>query len=167
MRYTFFDTDDTGWAEYDIKGEDYVELMNLCIKYSKTVCFRKFIQFQYNSFIPEQLEKYRLPINENTMKPYYGNYGPCCFKDIDEAKEELYLFELSEEVIEWILSATNDIWDWDCGADKPLPSDPVFFREDGSVFFDSVIHEGEIYLHPIDGEDVSSVVSKGHWRLQE
>ncbi len=167
MRYTFFDTDDTGWAEYDIKGEDYIELMNLCIKHSKTVCFRKFIQFKHYSCIPEQVEKYRLPINENTMKPYYDNYGPYCFKDIDDAKEQLYLLELSEEVIEWILSAADNIWDWDCGSKKTLIEDPVFFREDGSVFFDSIIHEGEISIYPREGEDVSSVISKGHWRLRE
>lgn len=167
MKYTFHDTDDTGWAEYDIKGEDYIELMNLCIKYSKTVCFRKFIHFQHYSSIPEQLEKYRLPINEKTMKPYYDNYGPCYFKDIDEAKEELYHFELSKEVCEWIMSVADNIWDWYRGSKKTLIEDPVFFREDGSVFFDSVIHEGEIYIHPIDGEDVSSVVSKGHWHCIE
>ena len=164
MKYQFYDTDESGWAEYDIKGEDYIELMKLCIKYSKTVCFRKFIHLEYNSRIPERLEKYRLPINENTIKPYYGNYRHSCFKKLtDEAKEQLYLLELSEEVIEWLLSATDDIWDWDRGADKLLPEDPVFFREDGSVFADSIIHEGEFNIFPIDGEDVSSVVSKEHW----
>lgn len=167
MKYKFYDFDPINGEEFDITGEDYIELMNLCIKYSKTVCFRKFVHFRYNSFVPERLEKYRLPINKNTMKPYYANYGPWCFKDIDDAKEQLYLFELSKEVCEWILSTADGIWDWDCGSDKELPADPVFFREDGSKFFDSIIHEGEISIYPIEGEDVSSVVSKGNWHCIE
>ncbi len=167
MEYRFYDFDSVTEEEFDITGEDYIELMKLCIKYSKTVCFRKFIHFQHYSSIPEQLEKYRLPINEKTMKPYYDNYGPFCFEGVDEAKKSLYLFELSNEVCEWILSAADNIWDWYRGSKRTLIEDPVFFREDGSVFFDSIIHEGVIYIHPIDGEDVSTVVSKGHWHCIE
>jgi len=164
MRYTYYDYDPVSKEEFDIIGEDYIELMKLCVKYSKTVCFRKFIHLEYNSHIPERLEKYRLQINENTIKPYYGNYRHSCFKTLtDEAKEQLYLLELSEEVIEWLLSITNDVWDWDRGADKLLPEDPVFFREDDSVFADSIIHNGEFSIYPRDGEDVSSVVTKDHW----
>lgn len=155
MKYKFYDTDVSGWEEYNIIGEDYIELMKLCIKYSKTVCFRK---FRYNISIPNHLEKYRLPLTESIVKPY--RY----YKELsDLAKKELNYFEISEEVCEWILSATDNIWGWDHFSENPLVEDLVFFREDGSVFADSTIHNGEFSIFPRDGEDVSLVVSKGHW----
>lgn len=155
MKYTFFDTDGTGWAEYDITGEDYIELMKLCIKYSKTVCFRR---FSYSISIPKHLEKYSLQLTENVVKPY-----PYYRELSDLAKAELIYLELSEEVCKWILSATDNIWGWDHFSKDHLVEDPVFFREDGSVFSDSVIHNGEFSIYPRDEENVSSVISKGHW----
>ena len=159
MKYKFYDTDTYGFEDYDIIGEDYIELIKLCIRYSKTVCFRR---YEYNVIVPSQIEKYRLPINETIVCnfPYYRSTP-------NVAKWQLYHFELSKEVCEWIMSVANSIWDWKHYSDKRLLEDPMFFREDGSVFFRSIIHEGEICIHPIDGEDVSSVVSNGHWHCIE
>ncbi|MBE6794693.1 MAG: hypothetical protein E7532_07100 [Ruminococcaceae bacterium] len=155
MKYIFYDTDESGWAEYDIVGEDYIELMKICIKYSKSVSFRR---FRYSISIPKHLEKYRLPLTENIAKSYryYGELS-------DLAKAELYYLELSEDVCKWILSTTNSIWGWNHFSKDHLVEDPIFFREDGSVFADSIIHNGEFSIYPRDGEDVSSVVTKDHW----
>ena len=37
--YRFYDTDLYGNEEYDIKGENYTELLNTCIKYSRSFSF--------------------------------------------------------------------------------------------------------------------------------
>lgn len=43
------------------------------------------------------------------------------------------------------------------------PEDPVFYRDDGSVFFSSIIHDGKCFLFPTDSENISDIVSSDHW----
>jgi hypothetical protein len=44
-----------------------------------------------------------------------------------------------------------------------MPEDPTFYRPDGSIFFKSTTHEGELTLMPRGDEDVSNVLSSGRW----
>ena len=44
------------------------------------------------------------------------------------------------------------------------PENPVFYRENGSIFFSSLIHEGEITLTVNDGEDVSKITMINGWK---
>ena len=61
--YKFYDTDITGWEEYDITGEDYKELMRTCCKYSHTMSFT-ILDSDVVSYIYE-LEKFAIEKEEN------------------------------------------------------------------------------------------------------
>ena len=40
LKYRFYDTDSTGNAEYDISGNDYFRLIDVCCKYCSVVSFK-------------------------------------------------------------------------------------------------------------------------------
>ena len=47
------------------------------------------------------------------------------------------------------------------------PEDPIFYRADGSKFFLSVIHEGELELYVNDSEDISAILDSIGFKLQQ
>ena len=58
----------------------------------------------------------------------------------------------------------DSIFKWMYGKVKK-PEDIAFYREDGSVFLSSVIHEGEDSLFPREGEDISAILDLDNWYL--
>ena len=158
--YKFYDTDITGWEEYDIKGEDYKELMRICCKYSKTMSFT-ILDSDVVSYIHE-LEVYATEKEENIhdVSIKYSFPGK---------KNQPYVryYRTCPELCNLLLTMSDSIFNLQCDCDFSNPDDPIFYRADGSVFFSSVIHEGEITLYPREDEDVSSIISKEHWIEKE
>lgn len=72
-------------------------------------------------------------------------------------------YHLCSELRDFILQKTDRLFIWIYAWGFTNPEDPVFYRKDGSIFFESIIHEGECYLYPREDEDVSNIVSKEHW----
>ena len=178
--YYFSDTDKTGEAEYDLSGEEYRVFLVTCMKYSKYFSFRYFdgqIEF------PEMLLEFKVdpkdvridynggdrykyitsgsPIPYDAVKPLGFDEEPFAVSDTT-----LYL-ELTEEVKEWIFSVTDSLFKWIDGWEYKNPEDPMFYRADGSVLFESVIHEGGVRLIVEPGEDFSEVLSDPLWKVEE
>ena len=61
-----------------------------------------------------------------------------------------------------MLSWSNNLFELHSFGISKLPEDPLFLRKDGSIFFESTIHEGECFLYP-QGEDISKVLVFGNW----
>ncbi|MBE6039154.1 MAG: hypothetical protein E7218_08180 [Anaerofustis stercorihominis] len=160
MRYDFYDTDCTGYEEYDIRDEDYKKLIDICFKYCFSVAFRI---WDDGITIPENLKKYNLPVDENVVSGY-----PHYYKELNEiTREQLVHFKLSEDIRSYMCTTTNSIWGWINSSEYTNLEDPVFFRSDGSIFFHSVIHDGVCSLYPNVTEDVKSIVASGLWFLSE
>lgn len=156
-QYCHYDSDETGFVEYNISGKDYFELLETCIKYSNTVSFRVW----YNKFnIPEDIIIYRLPLSQTVYRMYQQYYNESYSEAL--ASSEIYVFPLVQCVCSWLVALTDNIFGWR-NFDSCMAEDPMFFRKDGSVFFKSEIHEGEIYLLPRPDENVTSIVNKNHW----
>ena len=158
--YNFYDTDPTGWEEYDISGEDYKELMRTCCKYSKTMSFI-ILDPDVVSYLNE-LEKFNVEKDDNIIdeKVRYGRPG-------QKIQPYRKYYRVCPELCELLISMTDSIFKLLLGWGQTNPDDPTFYRADGSVFFSSIIHEGEITLYPRDDEDVSNIVSKPHWIEKE
>lgn len=154
-KYMFYDTDFYGKEEYDIKGSDYVRLLSTCIKYSKS--FSCFI-FDTEIVLPEFLEKYKMPLNK-TVIDVYRRY----FSNFEDPLDRIFYLSLSPEVCSWIYSVTDRIFAWAFHEKPSCPDDPTFYREDGSIFFTSEIHEGYCTIFPRDNEDVNDIISVGIW----
>lgn len=152
-RYVFFDTDITGRAEYDLTGEEHRKFLLTCFKYSATVSF----WVSYDVFLPERMREMRLPINDD-MRSLYAYHS----KDISETTQIWHL-PLNVDVCEYLLGASNSIWEWLSTDEYKAPEDIVFYRADSSVFFTSVIHDGECLLTVNDDEDVSEIIKNHLW----
>ncbi len=158
--FMFYDTDITGWEEYDITGDDYRELMSTCCKYGKTMAFT--IMAPDGISYVNELEKFAVD-KEANIKEVSIRYG------YPGQKFQPYVryYRVCPELCELLTSMTDSIFKLLFGGGQTNPEDPTFYRADGSVFFSSVIHEGEITLYPREDEDVSNIVSKPHWTEKE
>lgn len=158
MAWIFYDTNVFGDsnAEYDISGEDYAKLLNICLKYCDTLMLRVLRNDAKNI---DHLEKYRInkPFNIDEkilMSVYYcdGYY----------LQEQFRFYRLCPELLRLMLETSNSVFGWSYDW-QHAPEDPVFFRADGSVFFDSVVHDGELRLFPRSTENVEEIVENNFW----
>lgn len=159
-RYKFYDTDITGREDYDIIGEYYKELIQICCKYC-TVFSLKFTDPR--TCFMKELEKYRIPIDKNAVIAYAHYYRELSI----EYQKEIRFYKITPALCELLLHISDSVFHWSFAYGYHNPEDPVFYRSDGSIFFDSVIHEGYCTLMPREDEDIRSILSKGNWVLLE
>ena len=150
-QYYFKWTDnETHTEEYDMSGQDYINLLDTCFKYSQ------FFFFHYNKFeiiIPEWLNDYTVPVSNI---PAVQNYQYCY------ALNSMCII-LNEKTIEWIRNVTDSMLSWVCTRNCKNPEDPVFLRDDLSLFFWSESHEGFFRIYVKDGEDINDILKTGLW----
>ena len=154
--YKFYDTDSTGLADYDIKGIAYNTLLETCFRYCSTVSMRI---PSAQVVLPVAFERFRIPLTDNILYTYRHYYGD----NFTQLQKEVHLFTLAPSVREGIMNITDSIFKWINGWGYQNPEDPAFYRKDGSIFFSSVIHEGECTLTPRQCENVNDIIAGGHW----
>ena len=71
MTYYFYDTDETGTAEYDLSGDAYRELMELCGKYCAVMSFLD----RTHGKKWDAIDAYRIPIPEYVSAVYRRHYA--------------------------------------------------------------------------------------------
>ena len=157
QRYYFYDTDPTGHEAYDIAGEDFAELIETCCRYCETLSLR-FQKPELRVLWGPALEPYRIPRPE-AITYIQGHY----YHDLPQQDRETCYYRVCPELCALLPQIADHLFQWIDGWGYHHPEDPVFYRSDGSLFFSSVIHEGECILTPREGEDVSRIVSKEHW----
>lgn len=151
--FFFLGSSDDEWTEDDLTGKDYQLFLDICFRYCSTVSFILSQGWHApfgDAIIPAELEKYRIPATRKVEAVY-------CMAS------EAHHFRLCKESQEIIRNMSSSIFSWTCDQTHRNPEDLAFFREDESVFFESVIHEGECYLRVRDDEDVSALVSDPRW----
>ena len=154
--YQFRDTDYSGTEELDICGIDYENLIRTCAEYASTVSMR--IISSENPCI-QQLERFRLH-ETDPIEYVYGHYYA---RDDRRAVHEIRYYRLCPEAIEVLLSISDSIFKWISAWGYHNPEDLAFYREDGTVFFDSIVHEGVCNLYPRTGEEVQRIVQSEGW----
>lgn len=91
-------------------------------------------------------------------------------RDKEDGRSDLKyrcFYKCTEEAKQLFLTVTNNLFDWIQYYGNDNPENPRFYRENGSVFFWSEIHEGDCCLYNRANEDVSSIVSKRGWQYKE
>ena len=141
--------------EYDIKGEAYKELLRLCFLYCETVSF--YIENPGKTELEQELEAYLIP-NEDAKfdRHAYLYIYPYCSK-------RYRFYRVCPQLRDLMLNHTDSIFQWLDGWGFNNPADPAFYRSDGSVFFSSVIHEGQLKLTPREGEDITALLQLSVW----
>lgn len=155
--YKFYDWDSVANTECDIMGEDYKQLISLCCKYSTTMSV--IIKNETES-IYSQLQKFEIS-RPPKITYHYSNYG---LGSLSDSQIGVRYYQVCTELCILLQSSFNSIFEWLHGWGYNNPEDPVFYRNDGSVFFSSIIHEGEITLSPLDAEDTSNITNSVSWK---
>lgn len=154
--YTYCDTNIFGDCndECDISGEKYTELLKICFKYSSTFSFIIFGENKYKVLngIPEALSPYEIEIEDYVVDNYRG-YSRKITKH----------YKVCPEIFDIVLGMNDSIFKWINNYCYSKPEDIAFFREDGSVFLSSSIHNGECSLFPRKDEDISSLLELDNW----
>lgn len=152
MSYHFYGYDFfTGRGIYDLEQEHYWALLQLCLKYCSyfSVLLSEKSAEKMQAFHAYSMKKPDFPYQNESHMERRRFYLVC-----DESIRLLY--RLSYNIFEL----------YEIG-NHAFPEDPVFYRADGSVFFDSVIHEWECHLFPRENENIEPVLRFGHWLYKQ
>lgn len=164
-KYVFFDWNDAG-DKLDITGEDYQRLITACARHSSYFSLL---------FLPEHLKDWNDPIHTALFAtcfrqedgPYWTSSGVSEEDEIlyDEPIQTKCYFPCTEENIQYLKTKVEKLFDWVLWRGDDNPEDLQFYRKDGSLIFDSVIHEGFCLLHllPEEESDFQSVVAQHGW----
>ncbi len=149
--YAFYDSDGFD-GERDLCGDKYKELIEYCCRNSR---YLSFILSRTQTPMFAELERFSIPkpdkIGESSDRYKFA-----------ENFETVY-FRVCPELCRLLVDSAESIFEWIEGWGYHNPMDPAFYREDGSLIFSSVIHEGEIFLYEKDGEDAGCIISNGGW----
>ena len=155
----FYDWDPYTDEEFDLCGVAYKALIDFCFLYSKTVSFMDF----YSNTIPSWLKKYEI----DQPKEITVSYFDLGIGKKDQSELNLHFYRACPEIHKWMLESANGIFEWLNGRGFHNPENPIFYREDGSIVFCSVIHDGELFVQYRKDEDVLSMISSAPWRSEK
>ena len=156
MNYYFYDTDLMGQDDYDIRGESYRELIDVCCRFSTSFSLAL---WDKNSPVALALKEYEIKERE-TLHPYYRFWSKQ--KNGWSAYVVCY-YRVCEETCQILKDITESVFDWCQRKEVPGGEDPSFYREDGSIFFSSEIHDGFLHLAPLESESPFDRISPEHW----
>lgn len=157
--YVFYDTDMRGEADYDICGSDYEKLIDVCCQYG---CTLSLMIANRHTKLVKHLEAFRMPQPQN-IRNEYMRYS----QNSDGSDLDIRYYHVCDELCSLLKASANSIFDWVYEQGHKNPEDPIFYRADGSKFFLSVIHEGELELYVNDSEDISAILDSIGFKLQQ
>ena len=136
--------------EFDLTAETYSNFLDTCFRYSR------FFLFHYNMHdvhIPKWVKEFAVP---TSIIPEFDKY------QYSSALEALCI-QITSETEKWIRGLTNSLMTWCCSGQYKNPEDPVFLREDYSIFFRSITHEADCRLYIKENENIDKILSSGLW----
>lgn len=164
-KYVFYQWFDETTPEYDLNGEDYEALIDLCGKYSTT--FALDVPPKRDVQVIDILEKFRIPKPDNIT--YKFDSMTCIDLKANTAVDfEIRFYKVTSELCSILKEVVFSVYEWIYGFEGlKNPGDPMFFRADGSPFFTSCIHEGDLFLHLRDNENADDVLKHCNWRVYD
>jgi hypothetical protein len=155
VKYRFCDTDETGWDEYDIEGADYRALIDACCQHCSIVSFDISPQYEDAEYLM-QIQKYLIQ-RDDTYRVVTREFASYTI-----GSDKRY-YTVCAEVCN-LLKKEKSIFSWFWEEKNPFHFENLtFYRNDGTVFFESITHEGECYLYAKETEDISQIVSNELW----
>lgn len=146
--------EDNADGEYDISNEDFENLIRTCCKYSAILSLNYYNFDGKKALFKKKLEKFKS----------LNGFPLVSFVECHNHGGTRVYYDVCPELCEILLDSANSIFDeWVSGWKMYGPDDPTFYREDGTVFMNTVTHDYEITLRPRENEDVSEIISKKGW----
>ena len=151
--YNYYGDENIG---YKFPKSAYRDLLKACFEHSSFFSVR-IMGIKAADKIPQELDKFRIATSERVLELY----GIRTIYDGDSyATQEIRCYKLSAEVCDFILNFTDDLFEWNYVCGDENPEDPMFFRNDESVFFYSSIHDEYCYLLVKPNENVDSIIQR-------
>lgn len=151
MAYKF--TDYTTDSD-DIKGADYLELISTC-----------FLNSYYFSLIYFKESRNIDELDSHLIKELYSDEWPGTPGTSHGGIMKIYKCNYDTERI--IKTHVKSLFSWNTYFGDNNPEDISFYRKDKSIFFYSIIHEGECFIINTGKECVKSIVCKNGWEYQD
>lgn len=174
------------YTEYELKGEAYKELLRLCFQYCNTMTLLAWdiiegvtdqklienISFERNDSLEEKIKDFEIDLPESIQCDF--SHYKCGFPDgekktklIHVAETSVKHYKLCPELFELLTTFTDNFFSWDGHSECGRFEDPCFFREDGSCFLFSIVHEGEIHLYLNENEEANKLFKMSKWWTEE
>ena len=156
IEYYFYDTDAMGVEDYDIRDEEYKRLIHACCHFSD---YFSLAIWNEESRVVALLKKYEIK-EKKAIHPRYQfwNEKKQCWSPYVNC-----FYSVCEETRDILLQSVQGIFDWYKWSDGPGGEDLCFYRKDGTLFFSSVIHDGELILSPLENEQLFEWISGDNW----
>lgn len=128
-----------------ISGERYIELINIC--------------FLYSSFFSLSFDCVK------TEREVFGDMNSICKIEYHDSPPTTYrsFYKCTDHTKEILINYVNSLFEWTINPFRYNPEDLIFYRNDGSVFFWSMTHEGICAIYNRPYEDVSKLVLDEGW----
>ena len=159
-KYILYD-DETYNDETVFTGDDHRTLLETCCRHSSffACCYPVDEKISGEDLLaPFQItEPDSIPQDILPHLPY-------CIKGGKEYPMRYYKFyRVCPELCDQLANITDSVYSWINAWGYHNPEDLYFYREDGSLFFEAIVHEGECTLYPREGEDISKLLTLGNW----
>ena len=148
--YEFRDHDDFG-ERIPCSGHDLELLWGTCAKHAK-----------YVSFVLENDELEHFPVLKEhlvTRDEHHWLSGIYNRQLRYSQDSEVYFFNVTEKLLSGLFAIADDLWAFTHYYGFDNPEDPTFYREDGSVFFTAVTHEGEAEFTLREDENIDDFIN--------
>ena len=124
---------------------DYRKLMDVCQQYSE------YFSYIYHDGVNDIVE-----LKPFIYKQIYTYHWPGTWRTNEGGIYRIYF--CNHKSITILKERTRDLFGF-----NDVPEDITFYRKDKSIFMETISHEGECFLFPKPGEDISDVISKNGW----
>ena len=165
--YCFYDSDESGYVDCELVGEEHQQLIKTCCKYCTTMAFVFTGPDQLGQFQAELAPYEILPPTAIGEDDYPLGFSKIFRFQADGSlhrwSSHTKFYRVCPELCVLLLSITDSLFSWLDGWGFCNPENPTFYRSDGSVFFSSVIHEGVCTLNVRDDEDASEIIRNPLW----
>ena len=143
--YNYDIYDLTSEEEIDLNGDTYYKLIKLCCEKCNVLSFSIEFPNICSPKMKNNLKKYEI------QNPY----------DTDSDEDSsVHYYRVCPELCQLLIESVSSMFAW---IGYIMPEDPTFYRPDGSIFFTSTTHEGELTLMPRGDEDISEILSGNNW----
>ena len=153
-KFEFHDyCDENPQLELDIANEDYTELLKAALKYcshfSLDYPFEMPYRMEFNSYEDSS-------IVTDATRQAWDYFEIAAQYDV----RKFYRYNSSAMLL--LQQMARSIFSFDYF--KGVPENLTFYREDGSVFFTSISHEGECYLYIKNDESAEAILQNPFWK---
>ena len=135
----------------DISGEEFKQLIRICCKFSTVLSLN---YYGKDAPMREKLKRFESLVGPPAISfvEYHNHGGKCIYYDV------------CEELCDIIIDSANSIFDdWIPNWQYYGPDNLTFYREDGTVFMNTVTHDNIVILRPRENEDISKIILNKYW----